>query len=264
MRYQSQDTQYRTAATGGAANTKGAYVAVFAATGFDTDELYVLNQATSQRHSLYDLAIGAAGAEQILLPNVACCGGVAGSSNFAMGHQFTLGLPISANTRVALRCQDSTGGGFVQLHVAIGATNRPASRVVRRAETVGVSTTTSQPTTVDPGGTANAKGAYVQLTAAASFTYTEGLVLVTSLANTAPLTANFAWDLAIGAAGSEQIVVPDRTMVSEVTADNFTPGVTHLPSLAIPTGVRVSARAASSTNDATDRLFGLALVGLAA
>ena len=61
--------------------------------------------------------------------------------------------------------------------------------------------------TIDAGGTANTKGSYTQMVASTSRDYCALAWCMDSLNVTPANTANFLVDVAIGGAGSEQVIV---------------------------------------------------------
>lgn len=114
---------------------------------------------------------------------------------------------------------------------------------------------------VDPGATANTKGAWVALIGITDRPI-RYLVLMAGLrANTA--AASFRWtvDLGVGAAGAEQVVIPDWVLASNVTSDDLGPTMLGLP-LSIKEGSRLAVRAKCSGTDATDRLIEVAALGI--
>lgn len=111
-------------------------------------------------------------------------------------------------------------------------------------ETIGEDTSISGGTTLT-GGAQNVKGAYVELVASSSFAAAGIIVNIgASSAN-----ANYAVDIAVGAAASETVIVPD--VLCDGFAQSSSPGISVFFPISIPSGVRVSARVAASTASAT-------------
>lgn len=113
---------------------------------------------------------------------------------------------------------------------------------ISRATTLGFSTTTSKPTTVTNSGTPNTKGAYVQLTAS-SAADTSGICVI---ASNRDLTAGaMLVDVAVGAAASEKIIIPDIPCTgTSVTVQAI---ATPIFPVTIPAGSRISVRTQSTT-----------------
>lgn len=93
------------------------------------------------------------------------------------------------------------------------------------------------------GGSANSKGAWVELIASTSFTAVAVYVSVVQFtASNAPLLL----DIGVGGSGSERVLVPDLINSAGQRAGG---GVTTLP-LTVPAGSRLSARLACATGSA--------------
>lgn len=125
----------------------------------------------------------------------------------------------------------------------------PVWRGANSIETAGADTATSS-SIITTGGAANAKGVY-QTIIAATARPASGLLL-----NVRPITTRHALDIAIGAAASEQIIIPDLLFAD--AAENITP--IFLP-ISIPSGVRLAARSSSSTASGTCRVQALLMHG---
>lgn len=119
----------------------------------------------------------------------------------------------------------------------------------------------SSATQVDPGGTANTKGSWVQMTSSTAIPIRH-LTLITHQENVATTDCDWRVDVGVGAAGSETVVVPDLLRRGISLNDNLMPAATGVY-LDIPQGTRLAVRAECSITDATDRLFKAALYGVA-
>lgn len=107
---------------------------------------------------------------------------------------------------------------------------------------------------IDPGTTANTKGAYAQLVASAAH---DAKWAVLSLAHDAPVDFGYAWrvDIAVGAASSEVVVVPDLTFHSS-SAGGLGCVRASFP-LSVKAGERVAIRAQSSATNGSRVLTGI-------
>ncbi len=103
---------------------------------------------------------------------------------------------------------------------------------------LGANTATSYGTAVAPSATAHTKGSWTQLAASIP----GGSWLFINAGNTTGIATGFTWllDLAIGAAGSEVVIVSDLVVVGQ-RYHPFTGNFYLLP-LSVPPGVRLSAR----------------------
>ena len=150
---------------------------------------------------------------------------------------FDIPVRIPAGERVALRCQSTTASEAVQ----IGLYGAPAQRFLQEGTVAvyGDNTADSGGTQIDPGGTANTKGSYSQITASTTRHHRGLFICVGSQANAAASTTRNYIDIAIGAASSEKIIIPDihyRTTTSE----DFCPMPFYWP-VSIPEGTSISA-----------------------
>lgn len=242
------------------ANTKGVYNEFIASTPFTANFLIVtITGMNVARRYLVDIATGGAGAEVVLFPNLLVdgSGGAAGNTGAAI-HVFPVAIP--SGTRIAGRVQSSTGGAVVTLTVTLIA----AGGMVGATTFVnyGSNTGTSGGVAVDPGGVANTKGAYSEITASTSGVIQWMLIMATTGANAAPAAANFAVDIATGGAGTEVVLVPDlRTNTTTQMSPN--PASWSLLTY-IPASTRIAIRMSSGITDATDRVLQFAIIAATA
>lgn len=97
--------------TSGAAHTKGNY-GTFATAAEESDQikLYAMNSTGANRNFLFDIAVGGAGSEVIIYPNLHLR--LLASSDFLPLPPLPIRVP--AGTPVRLRCQDETGSGAIK------------------------------------------------------------------------------------------------------------------------------------------------------
>lgn len=245
-------------------NTKGTtYAQLIASTAFDAQAIMFSvgrESSTAGIQFLIDFAIGAASSEQIVIANYLYSRG----NNESSDNAILLPIQIPAGTRISARCQCSSGNSSVKIttHLFGGDLWTPGG--LTRVETCGAVTTDSGGTAVDPGGSANTKGSYSSaLIASTSFDYKGFFLCIGSNLNSLIGTLTRArLDIAIGAAASEQVILPDFQLVAGTAGDAYMPGVSPFFPIPIPAGSRLSARAMSSNTDATDRLFDVVLYGV--
>ncbi len=249
---------YAVTITGAAgANTKGTYTQVTAATTFDSSRLYVgvIGGSVANQPYLLDIATGAGGAETVVVPDLQ----VPTTAGGMGGYIIPVNVDIASGTRLSARVQSLSGGSdtldiwLMQEDRALGSLATPVQ--------YGALTASSQGTQVDPGGSANTKGAYSQLTASTTANAAALVVIVTGNGNAAPTAANFNLDIATGAAASETVVIPDLSLHSDSGGDGFLPAVFEV-NLSVASGTRLAARAMSSITDATDRLLFVTVLGM--
>lgn len=250
-------TPYIVVLTGNAsANTKGSYVEVASSTAFPAAGIRVILTGVVGVDNLVDIAIGAAASEQIIISNIPVTNG---NGSRTISYDFPIFIP--AGTRLSARVQGTTGGQDCYISIEICAVGALGASALQECTTYGAATADSGGTNVDPGGTINTKGAYSQLTAATTAPIKQLIVCIGNQVNTARTTAFWAADIAIGAGGSEQIIIPDIPFRADSFQDNLDPAIFRYQ-VDIPSGLRLAMRAQCQTNDATDRLFDAVLIGV--
>ena len=242
---------YTSCTADAAANTKGAWAEMVASTSNAVKGFWVvcLSGIASHRMSI-DIGTGAAASEVVLIADIHWSNGNEARGNGPCGY-FPVSIP--AGTRIAARVASSTGSNTaaIALHLVEGTGGGTCV-------TYGV--TTNQGVQVDPGATANTKGAYSEITASTSADIAYLAIIIHMDINTAPAGASFGCSLATGGAGSEVDVVEEFTWSSNAGADHWTPACHTFP-ITIPSGTRLAVAARSTTNDATDRLFRVSIIG---
>jgi hypothetical protein len=241
----------------GSNNTKGSYVEITSSTPFPAYGFIIWNNnASGSADFLFDLAIGGSGSEQVIWSNI-----VYACSTQARRQQLYVPLFIPAGVRLAARCQASTASRVMTLGITLIGGSPAYPEIFQTVTTYGANTGNSGGVQIDPGGTINTKGSYAQITASTTAPIKFLIVGITNKVNTVRATYGWLMDIAIGGSGSENIIIPNIPLWSDLTIDIMEPGLTGFP-VDIPMGTRIVARAQCSGNDATDRLFDMVLYGL--
>lgn len=246
------------------ANVKHSWYELSASSPFDASGIIVhashysgFNANNSAGH-LIDIGIGAAGSEIVLIPDLMFSAQPFGKDSPA--YYFPISIP--AGSRIAARQQCSAASSDA-VHVMAHLLRGPKLSA-GKVEACGVVTADSGGTSIDPGATANTKGSYTTLIASTAFDY-KGIIMAHGTQQTDRQTYHISWltDLAVGPAGSEQIVFGDWWTFID-GSDNNTPGNTQTPfiPLTIPAGSRLSARCQSNQVAATIRLIDVAVWGV--
>lgn len=243
----------------GTPNTKGAWVQLIASTAYPSAELWVtVNFGSGTSDCLFDVGVGAAGQEQVIVGNLMLSQG-----NISLGVQVRLPVVIPQGSRVAARIQSSitTNSPNALAYLGVPAWTYPNGLQV--FDDLGTTLGTSRGTNIDCGATPNTKSAYVQLVASTARAYRGLLVLVGNGGRAAsPGAASVTLDIARGPSGQEQIILPD--LLCRGQANNIYSPTPQGPfMLDLPAGERLAARAQSSTAVATDRLLDVQLIGMA-
>jgi hypothetical protein len=256
------------------ANTKGSYAQLLSGAGNTADAACVvldLTNGSANTDYLVDLAIGAAGSEQIIATNLFMSGGGGLAGNLV--YSYILPIAIPTGTRIAARCQAGTASAaslHATLHVM--AQGFLPSAPLQRLTAYGPNTADSGGVSVDPGGTANTKpSTWTEITSSTTNPMRMLYAAFGLAQNSAPSTATWLVDLGIGASGSEigiggssattgLVSLPFR--VGVLTDFLWSPLVVGPLAVSIPAGTRLAARAQCSITDATDRLFDVMLYGI--
>jgi hypothetical protein len=244
-------------------NTKGAWTEVSAAApnsvvGF---WLCVYLPLTPAVRWLFDVAYGASNiviVDNLWIRQVTCTG----------GQRFWIPLHVPAGEPVQVRAQNyRTGGvaGTCEVSIIWQCGTMVSATPFGHAATYGAATASTSGTDVDPGATANTKGAYSELSAATThdirsmllcFGHSSTTALGQAFVNTSSLV-----DVAIGAAGSELVRLPDLPLIISAWLDSHANPVMGPFDVFIPAGTRLSARAQCSSADALYRTLALVIVG---
>lgn len=237
------------------ANTKGSWVQLTASCPSDICRLFVFadfftNYAYTETNAV-DIGVGASGSEVVIASNL-----VFGAGTQYQHWTFVVELPVSipAGTRISARAQIDTAsrtadspnvilvgydGGFTQSEGGAGV------------DAIGFNAGTTAGTAVT-GGT-NAKGSYAQLTASTTRDYIGlfGLLDVQGVAS--PSNNQMLMDVAVGASGSEKVIIPDSLLTKWVSGNGYIPFVP----IKIPAGTRLSARSSNGAVVANLTLYGV-------
>ncbi|KKL25534.1 hypothetical protein LCGC14_2404330 [marine sediment metagenome] len=238
-------------------NTKGSYIEIIASTTFDTKELFIITaRGNSAIDYLYDIAIGAAGSEKDIISNLYHTS----TGRYLTRHAFPLAIP--AGTRISARSQalGASKAGFEVL-VYMTATGYTHPNPLGRCTTYGAATGDSGGTSIDPGASANTKGAYSELTASSTNPTKSLAIGIGNQANSVRSNALYLLDIAVGASGSERVILGDIWLVCGTQIDIVAPSAIPSIPVNIPAGTRISARAQCDITDVTDRLFDVIVYG---
>lgn len=220
--------------TGGGANAKGSYTQLVSSLARSVSGIILQARGNSAAYMLLDISIGGAGSETVVVPNVGI--NVANSGD----GESTVFIPLSipAGSRVAVRVQGGGAGATTQVKALFVTDTFVGLQPISSWKDWGADLTTSHGTTITANAAANVKGAYTQLVAATEFT-TKWLCICIEPNNT---PRNFSIDLSIGAAASEQVIIPDLLTTNNSLGYRVGP----FP-FSIPGGSRIAARCACST-----------------
>lgn len=223
---------YNSAITGGAGASKGTYTEAKSSLPFDCVGIIATFQTQPNTYQIFDIAIGAGGSEQVIVPNWNLSSSLSGTH---ANNPMFIPVFIPAGSRVALRSQG--GSAFATFKLIFIAASYGGIQVPARWKDYSQIAGVPYGVAVTPGS--GAKGSYA--TIATSTEFTSRWMSVAAQGATSPEDINI--DVAVGAAASEQVVLPDFYY----SIENL--GVQWCFPFTIPGGARVSARA--KTNGGT-------------
>jgi len=248
--WQQSETFTFVIVTGTASNTKTGFTQLLASTAFDYNwvQINLRNGTTTSLQSLTDIAIGAAGAEKVIIPNTMCCAVMGADEGWGY---LSVPLHIPQGSRISARMQTTATGTASLLRINTIGMSQGEGIGVSASRIIDIGSATS----LSGGATLGVATAYRQLTASLAESISGIAISVGSETDGSLLTAtdNRGFDLAIGAAGAEKIIWT-QTITSDTSADWYKPN--HFPwsPCAISAGTRLAARRATGAGDPMDMI----------
>jgi len=183
-------------------HTKGAYATLVAATAARTQLVYIMLSDTSasavRTDTLVDIAVGAAGSERVILPNL-LAGWKAGSQWATQ--TLVLPLRIPAGTRISARVQSITASKGVGIAIwRYEGPNNPIWPTFTEADAIGITSTgASIGTSVTPGVGAGVEGAWTNIGGVTTRAYDAIVPMIQGgLASTVLTAAGEHWEVGMG------------------------------------------------------------------
>ena len=239
----------------GSVDTFGSYVELTASTARESHLMTVQavgKDASAARSSIIEIATGAASSETPLfefhLPHTAVANGAK--------HHFMLPQTVSSSTRVAARVKSSQINTDVGVSLALSDDDSWGTST--EATLLGVSN--SEGTTIDPGGTADTKGNWTEITSSSPHDIDYLIFFCGNNLNSVATAATWLIDIGTGAASSETAVVENIFQsIGSFEAEHPISYPIYVP---ITSGTRIAVRAQCSITDATDRLIDVTILGV--
>lgn len=240
------------------ANVKGSYAELTSATAFSYEAVYVTIECSTVAPVLVDVAIGAAASEVVLIPDLFFSKAL--SSAVRSIARFLIPIAVPAGARVAARAASPNGSGAT-CRVAILGIGGDGILVGNGSSAwSAVHASIAKGVVVDPGGSADTKGSWVELI---SSTPSLTRSLTVTIGNDNIISNTFDhWlvDIATGAGGSEVLKLSDFFITGENSLDFCRSNIT-IP-CAIPAGTRIAARAQSNDITVNRRELLVSLIGV--
>lgn len=237
----------------GAANTKGAYVQLIAATSFRYEAVTIQLHADGGGGQCYlvDISIGAAAAEQVIIPDI-----LLDSTRGILQNSLNITIPIAVpeGVRLSARVQEVGGAGTRQVRVTVigraGGSNYPVAQS-GSVVNYGVNVATSNGVLVDMGTVAATYGASFELIGSTIRDH-NGLIVIMGTNQQASALADVYYNFQIGIGPSLETIIAEWT-------SSLSGGVNRLQvnsmdiCAAIPSGTRISMRSKCSGASAATR-----------
>ena len=239
-------------------NTKGAWAELSAAAPFEVYGIYLSMHPSSAdvNAHLVDIGVGAAGSEVVLVSNIA-------EQQVAVyvGNPMLIPVRIAAGQRISMRTQSNAGSAIIRATITLLSQSMLSGACESRCTTYGAVTASSAATSVDPGGTADTR-VYTQLVASTTNPIHKLIIDLTDLNNTTRTTCLWLISVAVGASGSEVVILPEMYVGTGTTGDYIVPSTLGPFDVNIPAGSRIAIGLQCTITDATDRLLGVEIIGL--
>lgn len=230
--------------TAGAVDTKGAYQTVISSAPFDITELVIafdgIGAGGTERSQLIDIALDPSGTPNIIIADLQASYWFDAETAYPRLH---LPIFIPAGSEVGIRWQSTTGSLGVFFIVAAYGGGQTS---FRSTDTYGTVSTGSKGTTLATPGAVDTFGAWTEIVASTTNDiYALGVGLGVDW-GPGLTTSHYAVDIGVGAAASEEVIIPDlnfETTTSEIIFNLFpaVQPVMYLPEI-IPAGSRIAAR----------------------
>lgn len=242
-------------------NTKNTtWTQLIASTSFDADGFYILYLAANGvADFLVDIGTGAAAAEVAFISNLY----FSGCNGFTNIGWMYCPMAVPAGVRIAVRCQSSDANANMNIGLILCKGGPYRAQRCTRATTYGANTGDSGGTPVDPGGSANTFGGWVEINSSITNPIKFAMVCAGGQNNAARTDATHLTEMGIGANPNE-VLVSNRMYTRQIGGvfDGVYPSLYGVwPTRPIPAGSRLVARSSCSTTDATDRVMDITVVG---
>lgn len=238
-------------------NAKGSYSTV-RVTSFDCDGfLFSWCCTGSNNRQLLDVAVGAAGSEQIIVADLH----YGATANVTQWMYIPYSLPAGSTIRVRHATSAAASAAYAVTEIKGGWAQSLKGCSIA---TYGATAADSGGISMDAGATNSTYGAIVQVVASTTYPIKAIAITLGANANTATTIGRAIIRVMVGASGSE-VPILDLPVIQGGTAiDNYGPAPDFWFPVNIPQGSRISARMMSTVTDATDRICDIVVHGLEA
>jgi len=243
------------------AHTKSSWAEIVSSVPFNSYGIIVqMTRTGDDERFLFDIGIGGSGSEEVLMSNFGYT--IPTWVNNYMSYYIHCPILVPSGVRLAGRSQCSAGsGGALYVKIYYLGTTLIGGLGFSKIISFGENTGTTNGTEVDPGGTVDTKGSWVEFTSS-SPERIKAIAMMPMDDNAVSAAALWTMDIGIGGAGSEQVIIPDWLWCSTSASDKVSPFNTPFFPVDIPVGTRIAVRSKCDINDTTDRKFPIILYGV--
>lgn len=235
--------------------SKGSWVELIASTAESSTLLLIAFQFNSGaiRDFIFDVGIGSVGNEEIIVSDMQNQL-KAGFNNATYYH---IPINIAKSTRVSVRIQTNSSSDVADFVAYFFRSTFQSNTGYAKTTAYGLSG--ADGTSVDPGGSANTKGSWIELEASTSDQINAFTITIASNTNSTQSDAQFLFDVAVGSSGNEVAILENLFFGSSGFESNR-PNI--YIEQKINKGSRISIRMQSSITDANDRIQSFTVNGV--
>lgn len=246
-------TRGTTVATGSSPATLGSKVELDASLAYDACGFWLFRSGVSGVTEPCEakVYVGGSGSETEIVHV-----GLSTESYFAVPVYCPIAIPAGSRVSAATSANGTWSSQNIYLSF-LPVRGRSFDPLVSRGRLYGASS--GEYTYVDAGGTANTKSSWVQI-ASSTTENAKGYTLILGGDTSASADAQFLFDIGVGSAGNEQIILADFPAAGIAYRTCIVPATVGPIWTPIPSGTRLAARCSCSTTTASARVPQVAII----
>jgi len=239
-------------------HTLGSYVELLSAANntYPITEIEILfskygSSSGNQGNMLFNLAIGGAGSEQIIIPNIL----IEASTSVTNTSVYRYCVPISipSGVRISMNAQSQlTGATTIGASLILTAGALGSDGGLSTVDDIGATTATTRGTVVATSGTIDTFGSWVEMSASLAKSY-KGFVISAFKASGSWSGLEVTYEVGVGSAGNEEVIFSGQHIITGT--QEFGSGmVSGFKPVGVASGERIAIRAQSDSTNADKNL----------
>lgn len=238
-------------AAAGSANTKGSYTELLSAANNTINTAHTCVVMTmrggvaNNAFYLLDVAIGGAGSEVVIFPNLLLSTTTVTSGGLSFVYDLPIGIPTGQ--RISARVQASIAGADAELVLIRSPASFSSPQPAGVLEAIGADTSGTGGVTV-ARSTAGVFGSYVEMIASTARNYRGFIVAAIRNSGSYSSATSITFNLAVGSAGNEEIIL-DGWQLLQSNTEGMWGTTTPFIGVSIAAGQRLAIQAASNLNN---------------